>query len=61
MKPWRPPAATELVEDPEALRFKRRHRVDVAPGPLSLLMRFTEALIAAQPQQSGPTPNYCAL
>ncbi len=61
MKLWQPPAATELVEDPVALSLEQRYRVAVAPGPLSLLMRFTEALIAAQPQRSGPTPNYYVL
>jgi len=60
-KLWQPASAIELVEDPVALSCDQRYRVDVATGPLPLLMRFAETLIATQPQRSSPTPRYFSL
>ena len=50
---WQPPTTIEFVEDPVALDFEQRYRSDVLPDTRSLLMRFTETLIAsAQPRAS---------
>ncbi len=53
-KRWQPASATELVEDPVALALDQRYRADGVPGPLSLLMGFAEALIAAEPSLRAP-------
>jgi hypothetical protein len=57
------PSAIELVEDPVALVIEQRYGVDVVPGPLPLLMRFTEALIAAEQQlpAASAAPRYYTL
>jgi hypothetical protein len=47
-KLWQPAAAVELIEDPVPLGAEQRYRVDAVCDPLRLLMRFTEALIAAE-------------
>jgi len=60
-KMWQPAAAIELFEDPVALSCEQRYRIDAAPGALSLLMRFTEALLAAQPRPASPAPRYYTL
>jgi hypothetical protein len=52
-KMWQPVSAIELVEDPVPLDFEQRYRVDAVPGPLQLLLRFTETLIAAEQKRSA--------
>ncbi len=58
---WQSPAAIELVEDPVRLAIEQRYRVEVVPGPLALLMRFTEALIGTDQQPSSAAPHYYTL
>jgi hypothetical protein len=53
-KQWQPTAAIELTEDPVPLTAEQRYRVDAVTDPLRLLMRFTEALVAAE---QAPTPS----
>jgi glycosyl transferase family 2 len=56
-KQWRPTAEIELVEDPVQLTAEQRYRLDSAPDPLRLLMRFTEALIAAKQAPAPPAKS----
>lgn len=60
-KLWQPAAAIELVEDPVALSSEQRYRIDAPAGALPLLMRFTEALIAAPFRPASPSPRYYTL
>jgi hypothetical protein len=60
-KMWQSPSATELVEDPVKLAVDQRYRIEVPPGSLALLMRFTEALIAAEQQRSSAATRYYTL
>jgi hypothetical protein len=60
-KMWRPPSEIELIEDPVPLAFEQRYAADAAPGALQLLLRFTEALLAAERDRSrtaGATRYY---
>jgi hypothetical protein len=52
-KNWRPVSEIELVEDPVTLNAEQRYRIDVACDPLHLLLRFTEALIAAERERAA--------
>ncbi|MDQ2962817.1 MAG: glycosyltransferase family 2 protein [Pseudomonadota bacterium] len=47
-KNWRPVTEIELVEDPVRLSAEQRYPSDTARDPLQLLLRLTEALIAAE-------------
>ena len=58
---WRPPSEIELVEDPVPLAFEQRYAAESAPGALQLLLRFTEALLAAERRRAhtaGATRYY---
>ena len=52
-KNWRPVAEIELVEDPVSLTAEQRYRMDAACDPLRLLLRFTEALVAADREHAA--------
>jgi hypothetical protein len=55
-KMWQPPTTIEFVEDPVPLAFEQRYRSDVPPDTRSLLMRFTETLIASAQQRANVAP-----
>ena len=50
---WQPVSAIELIEDPVPLAVEQRYRDDVVTGPLPLLLRRAEQLIAAERQRSA--------
>jgi hypothetical protein len=52
-KNWRPVAEIELVEDPVTLSAEQRYPTDAACDPLRLLLRFTEALVAAERERAA--------
>jgi hypothetical protein len=52
---WRSPSEIELVEDPVSLAFEQRYAAEAAPGALQLLLRFTEALLAAERRRAHTT------
>jgi hypothetical protein len=58
---WQPPSAIELIEDPVPLAIEQRYRVEIVPGTLALLMRFTEALIGTERQPPNAAPRYYTL
>lgn len=53
VKNWRPVAEIELVEDPVRLTAEQRYRVDAVSDPLQVLLRFTEALVAAERERAA--------
>jgi glycosyltransferase involved in cell wall biosynthesis len=53
VKNWRPVAEIELVEDPVRLTAEQRYRVGAVADPLQLLLRFTEALVAAERERAA--------
>jgi hypothetical protein len=58
---WQSPATIELIEDPVSLAVEQRYRVEVVPGTLALLMRFTEALIGTPPHPASAAARYYTL
>jgi hypothetical protein len=52
-KNWRPVAEIELVEDPVTLSAEQRYPGDAAWNALQLLLRFTEALVAAERERTA--------
>ena len=52
-KNWRPVAEIELVEDPVTLSAEQRYPSEAAWDALQLLLRFTEALVAAERERAA--------
>ncbi|HEX8009618.1 MAG TPA: glycosyltransferase family 2 protein [Casimicrobiaceae bacterium] len=58
---WRPVEEIELVEDPMPLTVPLRYPAAAAPDTLRRLMRFAEALIAAERAQAASATRYVVL